>query len=113
MEKAYYVYMLRCRDGSLYTGLTNDLHRRMTLHCAGKGAKYTRAHPPESLAALWRCGDKVAAARLEYAIKETLDRRQKLALAGAPERVCQVLAAEEGAYAPVAGVTLEMLLEGR
>lgn len=37
----YYVYVLECRDGSLYAGMTNDLRRRMTLHAAGKGAKYT------------------------------------------------------------------------
>ena len=54
--EAYYVYMLRCRGGSLYTGMTNDVARRMAMHCNGRGAKYTRAHPPEALAALWRCG---------------------------------------------------------
>ena len=49
--EAYYVYMLRCRGGSLYTGMTNDVARRMAMHCSGRGAKYTRAHPPEVLAA--------------------------------------------------------------
>ena len=43
----YYVYVLACGDGSLYTGMTNDLRRRMTLHAAGRGAKYTRSHPPQ------------------------------------------------------------------
>ena len=62
--EAYYVYMLRCRGGSLYTGMTNDVARRMAMHCSGRGAKYTRAHPPEALAALWRCGDKITASRL-------------------------------------------------
>ena len=42
--------MLVCRDGSLYTGMTNDLRRRMALHTGGKGAKYTRTHPPAALA---------------------------------------------------------------
>ena len=47
--EAYYVYMLRCRGGSLYTGMTNDVARRMAMHCSGRGAKYTRG--------LWRhCG---------------------------------------------------------
>ena len=68
--EAYYVYMLRCRGGSLYTGMTNDVARRMAMHCSGRGAKYTRAHPPEALAALWRCGDKITASRLEYAVNE-------------------------------------------
>ena len=65
----YYVYVLECQDGSLYAGMTNDLRRRMTLHTAGRGAKYTRSHPPRALAGLWRCDDKAAAARLEYAFK--------------------------------------------
>ena len=47
----YYVYVLECQDGSLYAGMTNDLRRRMTLHAAGKGAKYTRSHPPRALEA--------------------------------------------------------------
>ena len=75
----YYVYILRCRDGSLYTGLTNDLPRRWALHVSGRGAKYTRAHPPEALAALWQAEDHAAAARLEALIKQ-LPREKKLAL---------------------------------
>ena len=51
-EVLYYVYVLACGDGSLYTGMTNDLRRRMTLHAAGRGAKYTRSHPPQELAGL-------------------------------------------------------------
>lgn len=85
--EAYYVYMLRCRGGSLYTGMTNDVARRMAMHCSGRGAKYTRAHPPEALAALWRCADKVTASRLEYAIKAKLTHGQKKALAAAPGRI--------------------------
>ena len=85
--EAYYVYMLRCRGGSLYTGMTNDVARRMAMHCSGRGAKYTRAHPPEALAALWRCGDKITASRLEYAIKAKLTHGQKETLAAAPGRI--------------------------
>ena len=97
----YYVYILRCRDGSLYTGLTNDLPRRWALHVSGRGAKYTRAHPPEAVAALWRCGDKSAAARLEYAIKKHLSHQQKQGLAAAPETLEELLpqAAEWGVTA--------------
>lgn len=84
--------MLACGDGSLYTGMTNDLRRRMTLHAAGRGAKYTRSHPPQELAGLWRCGERTAAARLEYAVK-TLPRAAKLALLDVPERVGQVFPA--------------------
>lgn len=85
--EAYYVYMLRCRGGSLYTGMTNDVARRMAMHCSGRGAKYTRAHPPEALAALWRCGDKITASRLEYAIKAKMTHGQKETLAAAPGRI--------------------------
>ncbi len=85
--KEYYVYMLRCRGGSLYTGVTTDPARRYGQHCAGKGAKYTRAHPPETMAALWRCPDKSGALRLEYAIKAKLTHGQKETLAAAPEGI--------------------------
>ena len=51
--EAYYVYMLRCRGGSLYTGMTNDVARRMAMHCSGRGAKYTRAHPPGRIGELF------------------------------------------------------------
>ena len=57
----YYVYILRCRGDALYTGITPDPVRRMRAHAAGAGAKYTRAHPPEALEALWRAPDKVTA----------------------------------------------------
>lgn len=45
----YYVYILRCADGSLYTGITTELERRIAEHNAGKGAKYTAAHRPVEL----------------------------------------------------------------
>ena len=75
----YYVYMLRCRDGSLYTGLTNDLPRRWALHVSGRGAKYTRAHPPEAIVYREELPDKPAALRRELAIKG-LRREAKLRL---------------------------------
>ena len=107
----YFVYVLVCRDGSLYTGMTNDLRRRMALHTAGRGAKYTRAHPPQALAGLWRCGGRTAAARLEYAFK-TLTRAQKRALLAAPEQVREALPALAGYdCVPVRDMTLERLLE--
>ena len=109
----YWVYVLVCRDGNLYTGMTNDLRRRMALHMTGKGAKYTRAHPPQALAGLWRCGGRTAAARLEYAVK-TLPRARKLALLAAPEQVGEVFPALAGYdCAPVRDAALEQLLEGK
>ena len=76
----WYVYMLRCKDGSLYTGYTNDPERRAAVHNAGKGAKYTRSRLPVELAYREELPDKSAALRREAAIKR-LTRQQKLALA--------------------------------
>ena len=80
------VYMLRCVDGSLYTGYTDDVERRLAVHQSGKGAKYTRSRLPVELAYQESLPDKSAAMRREAAIKR-LDRRRKLELiAKGPER---------------------------
>jgi putative endonuclease len=73
------VYLLRCRDGSLYTGITNDLARRLAAHRAGKGSAYTRSRRPLRLAYRETAPDRGAALRREAAIKR-LPRTQKLAL---------------------------------
>ena len=87
----YYVYMLRCRGDVYYTGLAVDVKQRYRQHLAGKGAKFTRSYPPEEIAAVWRCGDKSTAARVEYAIKRHLTHRQKQQLAAAPETLAVLL----------------------
>ena len=87
----YYVYMLRCRGGVYYTGLAADVEKRYRQHLLGKGAKFTRAYPPEAIAAVWRCGDKSTAARVEYAIKKHLTHQQKQQLAAAPETLAALL----------------------
>ena len=74
-----YVYMLRCKDGSLYTGWTNDLEHRLAMHNSGRGAKYTRGRGPLELVYSEELPDKEAALRRECAIKK-LRREQKLAL---------------------------------
>ena len=76
---AWTVYILRCGDGTLYTGCTNDLPRRVACHQSGRGAKYTRSRLPVSLAYQEAAEDKSAALRRERAIKG-LTRQQKLAL---------------------------------
>lgn len=76
---AWTVYILRCGDGTLYTGCTNDLPRRLEAHRSGKGAKYTRSRPPVSLVYQEAAADKSAALRREIAIKR-LRRSEKLAL---------------------------------
>lgn len=70
------VYMLRCGDGSLYTGCTTDVARRLKAHQSGKGAKYTRSHGPVTLAYEERAEDRSAALRREAAIKK-LSRAEK------------------------------------
>ena len=86
----YYVYMLRCRDGSLYTGTAADLCRRMRQHAGGGSAcaRYTR----------------------EYAVKQ-LTRREKLALLQRPDTAAELVSGG-AVFEPVPGVTLDMCLEG-
>lgn len=74
-----YVYMLRCGDGSLYTGWTNDPEKRLREHQAGRGSRYTRAHLPVELIYLEEYNSKEEAMAREYAIKQ-LSRKEKLAL---------------------------------
>jgi putative endonuclease len=77
------IYILRCADGSLYTGITNDLARRLAAHRAGRGGAYTRARLPVRVAYTERRPDRGAALRREAAIK-ALTRREKLALVRRP-----------------------------
>jgi putative endonuclease len=79
MEKRYVTYILRCADGSLYTGITNDLEHRLKMHNSGKGAKYTRSRAPVELVYYEDCGDKSTALRREIAIKK-LRHEEKLEL---------------------------------
>ena len=77
----YFVYILRCADDSLYTGITTDPVRRFREHAgeAPNGAKFTHSHPPKAVEALWSCEDRSTASRLEYAVKK-LTRAKKLRL---------------------------------
>ena len=74
-----YVYILRCSDGSLYTGWTNNLEKRLKAHSAGKGAKYTKARLPVELVYYEEFEDKIEAMKREYEIKQ-LSRKEKLKL---------------------------------
>ena len=79
MEKNWFLYILRCRDGSLYTGITTDVQARLEAHRAGKGAKYTRGRAPLELVHSENCGDHSAALRREIAVK-SLSRTEKMEL---------------------------------
>ncbi len=80
----WFVYLIECRDGSLYTGIAVDVDRRYAEHVAGKGARYTRSHPPARLLARFECADRAAASRAEYAVKQ-LTAVQKRALCDDPD----------------------------
>ena len=75
--KQWYVYILRCSDGTLYTGSTDDVARRAQVHNSGKGAKYTRCRIPVEVAYSEACESYSAALKREYAIKQ-LSRKEKL-----------------------------------
>ncbi len=64
-KKKFFVYLLRCSDGSLYCGWTNDLKRRLAAHNAGKGAKYTKSRRPVKLVYFEECENKIAAMKRE------------------------------------------------
>lgn len=111
-----YVYMIRCRDCSLYTGITTDVGRRMREHYDKKksGAKYTRSHGIASLEMVWETKSWSDAAKLEYRIKR-LSRPQKEALILHPEQVNESPALRQGmdTYRPVKGLTLNMYIEDK
>lgn len=69
MDKDWYLYIIQCGDGSLYTGITVDVSRRYRMHCSGKGAKYTRGRGPQELVYQERCGNHSDALKRECQIK--------------------------------------------
>jgi len=80
LPKPWFVYMLRCSNGCLYTGITTDVQRRLKVHNSGKGSAYVRAHRPAKLVAFTAADSRSAASRLEYSVK-SLSRAQKIVLA--------------------------------
>jgi len=79
----WYVYIIECRDGSLYTGIATDVERRYAAHVAGKGARYTRSHPPSRLLARFEYADRAGASKAEYAIKQFTPARKRALCASA------------------------------
>jgi len=74
----WHLYLIECRNGAFYAGITNDLDARYSAHVAGKGAKFTRANPPTRLLGSRPYPDRSAASRAEWEIKQ-LARNRKLA----------------------------------
>jgi len=77
MNGSWFTYLLRCADGKIYTGVTNDLQKRMAAHNKGEASKFTRVRLPVILLAVSRAMTKEDAFRLEYAIKH-LPREKKV-----------------------------------
>lgn len=78
-EKGYYVYLIRCEDGSLYCGWTTHLVNRFKSHQSGKGAKYTKAHKPVEIYYYESFNSKIEACKREYEIKQ-MSHQEKLNL---------------------------------
>jgi len=70
VKKKWQLYVLLCKDGTLYCGITNDLERRISQHNAGKGARYTRGRGPVSLLRSWPQKNQSAALRAEISFKK-------------------------------------------
>lgn len=82
-RKSWYVYLLECRDGTLYTGVAIDVDRRLAEHNAGRGARYTRGRGPVRVVASSRALEKRAAYRLEWQLKRRPAREKAAALRAA------------------------------
>lgn len=81
MGQTWKLYILRCGDGTLYTGITTDVEKRLEAHRSGRGAKYTRGRGPLELVYSEECGDHSAALKREIEIK-ALPREEKQKLIG-------------------------------
>ena len=86
-QHMWFVYILKCKDGTLYTGSTNNLEKRFRTHKDGKGAKYTKSHKPQRIVFSKKYGNKILAQRKEREIKNWT-RKEKINLI---EAHCNVL----------------------
>lgn len=80
IARPWYLYLIECADGSIYTGITVDLAARFAAHCDGRGARYTRAHPPVRLLGFQQHADRSTASKAEYRVKQ-LSAAEKRSLA--------------------------------
>ncbi|MFA5524954.1 MAG: GIY-YIG nuclease family protein [Tissierellales bacterium] len=86
-----YVYMLRCKNNSLYTGWTTDLERRLKTHIKGTGSKYVRANRPVELVYFEEMNDKIEATKREYQIKQLTKEEKELLVSQHKSRTLQNL----------------------
>lgn len=87
---SWFVYLLECRNGSVYTGITTDVPRRVAQHAAGKGARYTRSNPPVRLLAQFPCPDRSSASRAECAIKRMAPAARRALYSTGPDAGAQL-----------------------
>ncbi len=73
----WFLYLIECTDGSIYTGITTDVRARFAAHQAGKGAKYTRSHPPLRLLASFELANRSLAAQAEFHVKRLSPQRKQ------------------------------------
>jgi len=88
MSKPWFLYMIECVDGSLYTGIAVDLKARYAAHCQGTGARYTRSHRPAKLLGYECHPDRSSASKAEYRIKQ-LSPSEKRLYAASLEKIMQ------------------------
>jgi len=69
-SSAWFLYVIECEDDSLYTGITVDVEKRFAVHLSGKGARYTRSHPPRRILAVVKYPDRSAASKAEFQLKQ-------------------------------------------
>ena len=83
METKWYLYILRCKDGTLYTGIATDVQKRLEMHRSGKGAKYTRGRGPLELVYSEECENHSQALKRECEVKKlSKDQKQQLIFSG-------------------------------
>lgn len=87
--KPWFLYLIECTDGSIYTGITTDVAARYAAHQRGVGARYTRSHPPQRLLGVEAHADRASALRAEYRVKQ-------LTAAAKREYVARLTAVAEG-----------------
>ena len=90
-DASWWVYVLRCGDGSLYCGITNDLKRRVRQHREGTGARYTRGRGPLRIAHWWVLGSKPEALKAEHAFKKLGSEQKRAAIRGCRRGVAPVI----------------------
>ncbi|HEX7685974.1 MAG TPA: GIY-YIG nuclease family protein [Trinickia sp.] len=103
---AWFLYLIECADGSIYTGIATDVEARYAKHASGKGARYTRGRKPVALLASFELADRSSALRAEYRVKQ-LTAAEKRALAAGSRTLASVLPEPPQAQAMEPMIALE------